>query len=368
MDAASVRTRGGAVAEMVWDVCTEFNGSDLGTRLGEVIGRSCNGSAYVHSPEDRLQVSKEALTELNNAMKTISSEEGGKRIKAAGGVAANALSAFCLASESPAAKIIGIKPTDRKAQRCVQELTQRGIDCSGMITQDAETFHCQSIYAGHGRIMRTYADDRSRIKAAQLQPDFFEGLNVVFLEGMAVKEQGQLVTAAQMAHENNVGHVVLLLTGEWFIQNFYADHKQLLQTGHVTTVFGDLGEWKAMAQAEEIDGILAWIGEHCPHLCAVITNSDQPICIHTGSKWGSEVFSVPVVPVKAEDDTGAGDAFAGTFMALRAEGHDARTCLHAAAYVAREVVQHMGAHIPVAHRDKVKQEVQAIKNQFVERQ
>ncbi|HYG34831.1 MAG TPA: PfkB family carbohydrate kinase, partial [Clostridia bacterium] len=57
--------------------------------------------------------------------------------------------------------------------------------------------------------------------------------------------------------------------------------------------------------------------------CLIITRGAEPTLCLTAS----DNFTVPTLRVKPVDTVGAGDAFAGTFAARRAEGMDLRTAV-----------------------------------------
>jgi sugar/nucleoside kinase (ribokinase family) len=58
--------------------------------------------------------------------------------------------------------------------------------------------------------------------------------------------------------------------------------------------------------------------------------------------YKNEVIHVPAPSVKVVDTTGAGDFFAGGFLAALCRGFDLETCGKVATIMGAEVVQHMG--------------------------
>lgn len=80
--------------------------------------------------------------------------------------------------------------------------------------------------------------------------------------------------------------------------------------------------------------------------CEVVARDDDQTVTVLGA--GERVVLAPEPPVKALDTTGAGDSFNAGYLAARLEGRDPRAAVMRGRWLARAVVQHMGAIIPKA--------------------
>ncbi|MEI6387206.1 MAG: carbohydrate kinase family protein [Spirochaetota bacterium] len=94
-------------------------------------------------------------------------------------------------------------------------------------------------------------------------------------------------------------------------------------------VFANEEEFLALMGTSVRKGLNDFAGEGC---CVVVKLAERgALCAS-----GGQVFESPVRAVKPFDDTGAGDAFAGAFLAARAQGMSVERCLRLANRIAEE--------------------------------
>lgn len=118
-------------------------------------------------------------------------------------------------------------------------------------------------------------------------------------------------------------------------------------------VFGTLAEASAFSKAnggpEDGDEVAIFIQEWhgCKDRVVVITNGPKAVLL--ASRDGLDRFAVSQIdPCLIVDDNGAGDAFAGAFLACHLCGGSTRECVAAGMHTAKEALQNIGCNF----RDK----------------
>lgn len=111
-------------------------------------------------------------------------------------------------------------------------------------------------------------------------------------------------------------------------------------------------EGEALSGEREVERILDALRAHYPRASTVLTLGDQ------GVRYVSEGerIVVPAEPVSAHDTTGAGDTFAGFFLAERYAGVDPTPALRTACRAAALCVTRPGAAASIPRRSELAQE------------
>ncbi len=171
--------------------------------------------------------------------------------------------------------------------------------------------------------------DEARIAAAK----------VTYLEGYLwdkPRAKEAFVKAARVAHE--AGRQVALSLSDPFCVERHREEFQDLVEGHVDILFANEVEICSLYQVETFDGALQAVRGKCA--VAALTRSEKGSVV----LGDSEVHVVDAGPVReVVDTTGAGDLYAGGFLAGFTRGRGLYDCGHLGAIAAAEVISHYGA-------------------------
>lgn len=237
-----------------------------------------------------------------------------KLIKRFGGKGAN--QAVAAVRQGARVTMIGCVGEDDDGRAYCQRLRAEGIDLSG-ICRNAKTPTGTALIAVDSKAENTI------IVAAgangQLSTHSLAALHALILKANAVLLQFEVPMSTNLAviRLANRAGVPVILNPSPLRESFPWGHSKfdtlIVNTGEAHAIFGlppeDIGArrsaWtKALAE--------------CGVACLIITRGAQPtICFR-----GGEFLTVPALKVKPVDSVGAGDAFAGAYVAYRAEGLD----------------------------------------------
>jgi sugar/nucleoside kinase (ribokinase family) len=121
------------------------------------------------------------------------------------------------------------------------------------------------------------------------------------------------------------------------VEGHRADFRALLES-HVDLMFGNEHEVKSLYQTDDLNAAIADLATLA---CITVVTRSEKGAIVVG---GGQTISVPgeIVP-QLVDSTGAGDLFAGGFMAAMVQGRDLASCARTGCITAAEAISHIGA-------------------------
>ncbi|MBC7521288.1 MAG: adenosine kinase [Sandarakinorhabdus sp.] len=200
------------------------------------------------------------------------------------------------------------------------------------------------------RTMNTYLGACQELSEADLDADSVAAAQMLYLEGYLwdpAAPRAAMKKAIAVARAQG-RKVAFTLSDVFCVEGHRADFKELL-AGHVDLVFGNEHEVCALYQTPSLDDAMA---EMAKHACvAVITRSSAGAVVLEGGRRhviaGEKVANVV-------DSTGAGDMFAGGFMAAMLEGRSLPDCARVGCITAAEVIGHYGARPEVDLKALVK--------------
>ena len=108
-------------------------------------------------------------------------------------------------------------------------------------------------------------------------------------------------------------------------------------------------EAEALSGESEVERMLDALSERYPRASLVLTLGDGGVRF----AWGGQRIEVPAEPVSAHDTTGAGDTFAGYFLAERYAGVEAEPALRMACRAAAVCVTRSGAAASIPRRSEL---------------
>lgn len=189
------------------------------------------------------------------------------------------------------------------------------------------------------RTMNTYLGACQELSAADLDAASVAAADILYLEGYLwdpPAPRDAMRKAIEVARANG-RKVAFTLSDVFCVEGHRADFRMLLE-GHVDLMFGNENEVRSLYQTDDLEAAMA---EMARHACiAVITRSEKGAIVLEGGRR----HEVPGEAVaRVVDTTGAGDMFAGGFMAAMAEGRALPDCARVGCIAAAEVISHYGA-------------------------
>ncbi|MCD8183431.1 MAG: adenosine kinase [Bacteroides sp.] len=199
------------------------------------------------------------------------------------------------------------------------------------------------------RTFGTYLGAASTLKAEELSLEMFKRYAYLFIEGYLVQDHDMILRAIELAKE--AGLQVCLDMASYNI--VAGDHEffSLLVNKYVDIVFANEEEAKAFT-GKEPEEALDIIAKMCS--IAIVKVGARGSLI----RKGTEEVRVEAVPVqKVVDTTGAGDFFAAGFLYGLTCGYSLEKCGKIGSILSGEVIQVIGAELPVETWGKIKGEI-----------
>ncbi len=193
------------------------------------------------------------------------------------------------------------------------------------------------------RTMNTYLGACQELDANDLDAELVAASGILYLEGYLwdpAAPRAAMQAAIKVARE--AGNKVAFTLSDVFCVNGHRGDFRDLLASHVDIMFGNENEVKSLYQTDDIDAAMA---ELASHACITVVTRSEKGAVVIGGGHRYEVGGEHVAQVV--DTTGAGDLFAGGFMAALVEGRSLPDCARIGCISAAEVISHVGAR-PVA--------------------
>ena len=192
---------------------------------------------------------------------------------------------------------------------------------------------------GH-RTMNTFLGAAQHLPASALDEEQIRASAVLYLEGYLWDPETPryaMVRAIEVARQ--AGRKIAFTLSDTFCIDRHRDgFNQLIDGGRIDILFANEAEIQALAGIPHFDSAVEAVRGKVETL--VVTRSEKGAL----AARGGERAEVPAEPVEAViDTTGAGDLFAGGFLAGEALGLGLEQSLRLGAIAAAEVIQHFGA-------------------------
>jgi len=197
--------------------------------------------------------------------------------------------------------------------------------------------------------MNTFLGACQELSEADLDPATVAAAEILYLEGYLwdpAAPRAAMRKAISVARANNT-KVALTLSDVFCVEGYRADFQALLAE-HVDLVFGNENEVCALYQTD-LDSAMAELAKHA--CTSVVTRSAAGAVVIEGGRH-HVVAAEPATRVL--DTTGAGDLFAGGFMAAMVEGRSLPDCARVGCIAAAEIIGHYGARPEVDLKALVK--------------
>jgi sugar/nucleoside kinase (ribokinase family) len=207
-------------------------------------------------------------------------------------------------------------------------------------TDGRPTGRCLIVVTPDGeRTMNTYLGACQELDASDLDAALVADAGILYLEGYlwdppAPRAAMQAAIKVARAAGNKVAFT---LSDVFCVEGHRGDFIDLLSS-HVDIMFGNENEVKALYRTDNLEAAMAELARHA--CITVVTRSEKgAVVIGGGQHW--EVPGERVARVV--DTTGAGDLFAGGFMAGLVQGRSLPDCARMGCISAAEVISHFGA-------------------------
>ncbi|WP_172328557.1 adenosine kinase [Mangrovicoccus sp. HB161399] len=261
-----------------------------------------------------------------------------ERTEAPGGSVANSLAGIGQLGLKTA--FMGRVRDDSLGKGYAQAMTDGGTDFAvAPAPADLPTSRSMIFVSPDGeRSMNTYLGVSAAVGPEHVPEEVAGDCGLLFLEGYLFdKDPGKaaFLKAAELCHKGG-GKAGIALSDPFCVNRHRADFKALI-SGQMDYVIGNVHEWCALYETEDLEAALAEAAAVC----------ETVICTRSGeSVWllrGGEKVEVPVTKVVPLDATGAGDQFAAGLLYGLASGRDLATAGKMGVLAAAEVIRHMGA-------------------------
>ena len=256
-----------------------------------------------------------------------------------GGSAANTVAGMAALGARTA--FVGRVAADQLGSVFAHDIRAAGVDFTTAPSAGGPpTGRCLIIVTPDGdRTMNTYLGACQELSEADLDDASVAAAQILYLEGYLwdpPAPRAAMQKAIAVARANN-RKVAFTLSDVFCVEGHRADFQQLL-AGHVDLMFGNEHEVCALYQTQSLDEAMAELAKHA--CIAVVTRSAAGAIVLEG---GNRHIVAGEKVEKLVDSTGAGDMFAGGFMAGMVEGRSLPDCARIGCITAAEVISHYGA-------------------------
>lgn len=199
--------------------------------------------------------------------------------------------------------------------------------CVVLITPDAE------------RTMNTHLGVSAEFSAEHVSEASIAAARWLYIEGyLFSSESGQAAVkkATQFAKKHGT-KIALTMSDRFIVECFRAPLTEAISS--CALVFGNLLECGAFTGCSDPEGIFAAMKEVTPHM--VMTLGEQGAWVSSSERD----VRVSAFPVSAIDDTGAGDMFAGAYLAGILRGLPEERAAKLGCYLASRVVSGLGPRL-----------------------
>ncbi len=256
-----------------------------------------------------------------------------------GGSAANTVVGMAALGARPA--FVGRVAADQLGDVFTHDIRAAGVDFSTPASSNGNpTGRCLIVVTPDGdRTMNTYLGACQELTVADLDPAVVAASGILYLEGYLwdpPAPRAAMETAIAMARAAG-RRVAMTLSDVFCVEGHRADFQRLL-ANHVDLMFANENEACALYQTNDLAVAMAELRKHA--CVTVITRSEKGAVVLAD---GMEHVVPAEPPVRVLDTTGAGDLFAGGFMAAMVQGRALPDCAAAGCVAASEVISHYGA-------------------------
>ncbi|MDD6210457.1 MAG: adenosine kinase [Bacteroidales bacterium] len=198
------------------------------------------------------------------------------------------------------------------------------------------------------RTFGTYLGASMLLNADEIRSEVFDGYDCFYIEGYMLVNYPLMLRTAEIAKEKGIKYAIDLGSYNMvhehigFLKPFVRDYVDILFANEEEALAytGKCAEEALTEFAKEVD------------VCVVKVGSRGALI-----KCGNEDISVPALPVKPVDTTGAGDFFAAGFLHGCCQGWSLDLCGKAGSLLASYVIREIGPNLPDNVWEEIKKQI-----------
>lgn len=201
------------------------------------------------------------------------------------------------------------------------------------------------------RTFATHLGAATELEAKDLKSAFFQGYNILYLEGYLIFNKPLVEEACRIAKTKKM-KVALDLSSYNVVEVKHQDFKDIIEK-YVDIIFANEEEAKAFT-GKKPDDALKMLADLC-EVAVVKTGKDGSLI-----KRGDEILKVGTIKVKLKDTTGAGDLYASGFLYGYVNGFSLEKCGLFGSVLAGNVIEVIGAKMSEKRWSRIKKSIESI--------
>ncbi len=278
------------------------------------------------------------LVEVADQQKLIEHFHGQKINRASGGSAANTLIAISqLGGQSAYACLVG---DDDFGSFYFDEMKAIGVELHTNAVSGKSTGTCVILITPDAeRTMNTHLGASSELGASDVNEEMLSQSEWLYVEGYLFSSelgQGTVREAVSLAKKHGVKIAVTFSDG-FIVDVFGEPLREVVEQADL--VFANLSEAQKFTGKESEDEVFSSLCDVVPNVAMTMSDKGAKICFNGVREH------LDVTPVKAVDDTGAGDMFAGGFLYGITHGLSGKDAGTLACLLAGKVVSQLGPRL-----------------------
>jgi sugar/nucleoside kinase (ribokinase family) len=201
------------------------------------------------------------------------------------------------------------------------------------------------------RTFATHLGAAVELDANDLKPEYFDGYDILYLEGYLILNKKLVETACKMAKDKNM-QIALDMASFNVVEAMLADFNEIVEK-YVDIVFANEEEAKSFTgMAPEV--ALGRLAQLCE--IAVVKVGKEGSWV----KREEEIIKIGTVSVNLKDTTGAGDLYASGFLYGYAQNKNLEICGQYGSLLAGHVIEIVGARMDHDKWQKIRTSVAEI--------
>jgi sugar/nucleoside kinase (ribokinase family) len=201
------------------------------------------------------------------------------------------------------------------------------------------------------RTFATHLGAAVELEASDLNPDDFNGYDILYLEGYLIFNRPLVETACRIAKQKQM-KIVLDLSSYNVVEAKLADFTEIVEE-YIDIVFSNEEEARSFTGLEPLKA-LEYISKYCEVAVVKVGRDGSWI------RRGEEVFKIGIEGISLIDTTGAGDLYASGFLYGYANGLDLEKCGLLGSLIAGKVIEIVGARMDESKFIEIKEAVRRI--------
>jgi sugar/nucleoside kinase (ribokinase family) len=195
------------------------------------------------------------------------------------------------------------------------------------VTPDAERTMCTFLGAARG------------IRVSDIRASLFAQAKVTYVEGYLWDEElAHEALEAAISHVKNAGNRFSFTLSDSFLVDRFREEFLEMIPAKVDILFANEHEIMSLFETDDFDVAVKRIAPMC-EITTITRGKKGSIVVHGGNIEHADAAPVP----KVVDTTGAGDAYAGGFLAGFCQGLPLQRCAEIGNIAAGDVIAHLGA-------------------------